>query len=439
MTLRLTARNRHRLTTLAYLGLIASLAWLTASYPLRQDLTAAESNTLTAASIGLLDKLPEPISITAYIKRGVPLRIQIAQLITRYQQHKSNISFQFVDPESQPQQARELEIGEQGAILVSYQGRSETLGFLDESTLTNALLQLANSEQRWISFLSGHGERNPNGIANFDLGQFGKELARRKITAINLDLTKLDSIPDNTTMLAIASPTVPLLAGEIDLVKSYLQNGGNLLLMTEPNNSNLKPLLDYLGLKQNPGSIADTSGKLYGLDNPSFVIANNYPTNPITRGLQLITVYPAASSFTLNPNEFKSQKLLESGDKTWQETAMQGTISKDANEQSGPLAFAYTLTRTVNNNEQRVVVIGDGDFLANSYLANVGNMDMGLRIINWLIHDDKFIDLPAKTAPDKHLELPAVAVSLMGFGFLLVMPFLLLVGGVLVWLSRRRR
>jgi len=68
------------------------------------------------------------------------------------------------------------------------------------------------------------------------LGQFGKELAHRKINAQTLNLATLPAIPDNSALLVIAAPKVPLLAGEITIIKSYIQRGGNLLLLTDPDN-----------------------------------------------------------------------------------------------------------------------------------------------------------------------------------------------------------
>lgn len=39
-------------------------------------------------------------------------------------------------------------------------------------------------------------------------------------------------------------------------------------------------------------------------------------------------------------------------------------------------------------------------------------------MVLWLIHDDRFIDIPAKTATDKNLQLTQTAVAVIGFGFL---------------------
>jgi ABC-type uncharacterized transport system involved in gliding motility auxiliary subunit len=334
-------------------------------------------------------------------------------------------------------------------IVVDYQGRSKKLNFIDESSLTNALLQLANADERWISFLSGHGERTPDGIANFDLGQFGKDLARRKIKAQTLNLATLPAIPDNSALLVVTAPAVPLLAGELELIKRYIQQGGNLLILTDPGNHNLDDLLKVFGLHQLPGTLVDTKSKLYGINDPSFVLASDYAPHPITQGFQTITVYPVTAALQIDEEtDFASVELLKSAKDSWTEAGpIAGKISFDADgdEKQGPLVFAYALTRTLTGSgqvkpvEQRIVVVGDGDFLSNAYLGNVGNLDMGLRMINWLIHDDRFINIPAKVATDKSLQLSQMSVGIIGFGFLVVIPVLLMGSGFYIWRKRKQR
>ena len=75
--------------------------------------------------------------ITAFIKKGHPLRAQITQLIDRYRLHKTNLTFSFIDPDSAPDKTHELNIGSEGLILVEYQGRSEKISFIEESSLSN--------------------------------------------------------------------------------------------------------------------------------------------------------------------------------------------------------------------------------------------------------------------------------------------------------------
>lgn len=89
--------------------------------------------------------------------------------------------------------------------------------------------------------------------------------------------------------------------------------------------------------------------------------------------------------------------------------------------------------------EQRVVVIGDGDFLSNTYLGNPGNLDLGLNIVRWLSHDDATIEIRVKAAPDTTLVLGKVAQAVIAIGFLIGIPLLLLLLGIGIWLRRRRR
>jgi ABC-type uncharacterized transport system involved in gliding motility auxiliary subunit len=413
---------KNSLVTCAVLALLAGTGALSTRFPLQYDITAHAGNTLSVASQKLLAAMPEPVKVTAYLKKGLPLRLQISQLLERYRRYKADISLDIIDPDSQPQKTHELAIGPEGAVLVEYQGHSEKLTFVDESTLSNALLQLTHAEQRWISFLTGHGERAPDGIANFAWGQFGKELAFRNITATPLNLSTVQTIPDNSAILVIADPTVPLLAGEIALIQRYIAQGGNLLLTGEPDNVHLAALQNQLGISQPPGALIDNSTRLYGITDPGFVIASTYPTHPITRGLQLISIYPVAAALAFNPKDnFQAQPLLE--------TTAQGQTATP---------FAYALTRNLGNKQQRIVVLGDSDFLANAYLSNVGNLDVGLRIINWLMRNDDYIDIPAHGAGDRTLNLSATAVALIGFGFLLGLPLVLVVTGFIVWRGRKR-
>ena len=438
-------RLKNGIIVLALITLLGMLAWLSTRYNTEIDLTANNSNSLSSASKKILASLPDDIHISAYIKKDQGLRSQITQLVERYKRHKLGLTLSFIDPDSVPEKTRELNIGTTGAIIVDYQGRTEKLSFIDESSLTNALLQLANTRERWVTFLSGHGERSPDGIANFDLGQFGKELDRRKIKVQTLNLVSMPDIPSNSNLLVISAPAAPLLPAELDYIKNHILKGGNLLLLTDPDNHHLDELLKLFGMHLLPGTLVDSSSKLYGINDPSFVLVSDYPVHPVTQGFHTITLYPVTAALAIEEETgFRSEVLLKSTAKSWTEMgAVAGKIVFDADgqEKQGPLAFCFALTRQDKQQpqEQRIVVVGDGDFLSNSYIGNVGNLDMGIRMVNWLIHDDQFIDIPAKIATDKTLQLSQTSVAIIGFGFLIVIPLWLIGTGFFIWRNRKQR
>ena len=437
-------RIKNMLGTLLLLLLLASLAGLSTRYKEQFDITANASNTLSSATQNVLNSLTGPVAIKAYIKKDPALRGQIAQLIERYHQYKPDLKLTFIDPDTQPDKVRELDIPTTGALFVEYQGRSQRISFLDESALTNALLQLASINEHWITFLSGHGERSPDGHANFDLGRFSEELAQRNIKTQKLNLAEMPAIPDNSALLVIASPNVALLPGETALITDYIRRGGNLLWLTDPDNLALPDLEQVLGIKKLPGTVLDDSTGLYGIDDPSFILVSRYSTHPVTQKFQTLTLYPIVSALTeLQESDFTGEALFSSSAKSWTETGpinSSAQFDADSDEQEGPLNLAYALTRNMaEDRKQRIIVVGDGDFLSNSFIGNVGNLDMGVRMINWLIHNDRFIDIPPKTAPDKNLELTPMAVAIIGFGFLILVPLSLITAGLIIWRKRKNR
>ena len=83
-------------------------------------------------------------------------------------------------------------------------------------------------------------------------------------------------------------------------------------------------------------------------------------------------------------------------------------------------------------------MIGDGDFLSNTFLGNGGNRALGERIFDWLLGDDALVNLPPRGAPDRAMSISQGQLNAVTFGFLLGLPVALLaLGGLIAW--RRRR
>jgi ABC-type uncharacterized transport system involved in gliding motility auxiliary subunit len=88
--------------------------------------------------------------------------------------------------------------------------------------------------------------------------------------------------------------------------------------------------------------------------------------------------------------------------------------------------------------EQRVAVLADGDFLANQFAGNAGNLDLGLNLVSWLAQDDDFININVRETPDATLVLSEPVLLAISVGFLLGLPLLLIAAGVTIWWRRRR-
>lgn len=433
-------RIQNIIFTLLLLVVMGMLAWLGHRYNISIDLTENNRNTLSPASIELLEKIQDPIAITSFVSRNE----KIEKFIKRYQRYKPDISLKFVDPDIEPQLARENGIRVKGELVLRLGERRENLQTLTEQAMSNALQRLARSADRYIVFLEGHGERSPRGRANYDLSDWANQLQSRGLNSQTINLGVNQSIPDNAAALVIAGPQVNLLPGEMTIISRYLADGGNLLWLADPGPLHgLGALAEQLGIEFLPGMIVDPTTQRLGLNDPRITVIAEYGTQAVTTNFANLTLFPQASAIDLvEGSEWQASPFLITAADSWSETGpLEGELSLDAGEDiPGPLNLGVILTReqtTDATQEQRVIVIGDGDFLSNQYLGNAGNEDLGLNIINWLSRDDAFLDIPVKTATDLSLELTPSTAGIIGIVFVLL-PFILIITGFIIWRRRRR-
>jgi ABC-type uncharacterized transport system involved in gliding motility auxiliary subunit len=440
------------LFALALLVGAGAVGYLTTRHVFVADWTAGGRASLSPESRAVLGQLHGPVEIVSYANPQGDLRPTIAGFLERYRRVKPDLTLRFVDPQQDPAKMRELGITVDGAIIVHFGNREQRLDELSERSLTNALERLARGGERIVAFATGDGERRADGQANADLGTFMAQLESRGMRAVPLNFAQVTAVPQHTDLVVLASPSLPLEAGAVRALVDYLANGGNLLWLTEPANSdlNLAPLADALGLRVLPGVLVDGGGAALGLKDPRLIALGAYPPHAITRGFLLTTLFPQVAALAqVNRNDWAVQDFLESGPQSWTEFQPIGndgssTIRFDAaaGELKGPLAFGLALSRlspSPDKSQQRVVVVGDGDFLSNTFLGNGGNRALGERVFDWLLGDDALVSLPPRGAPDRVLEITQAELNALSLGFLIGLPvLLLLVGGVLTWRRRRR-
>lgn len=442
--LRFHLRLQNSLFLFLFLSAVGLAIYLLHGYRAQWDVTQAARHSLSAASLNVLRQVPGPVTLTAYATQQDPrlgdIRKLIREFVEPYQRAKSDLVLKFVDPTEQPQQTRAAGVQVNGELVVGYQNRSERLTNLNEQALTTALMRLARSGSRLAMYLDGHGERKLDGIANHDLGDFGKLLAARGIRAGSLNLALAQDVPANASLLLIASPQVDLLPGEVDKLQRYLAQGGNLLwLIDQEPLHGLQPLVETLGLALSPGVVIDPAAA--ELNAPAtMAIATGYAPHPVTDNFSLTTVFPFARQIGANDeSNWHATSLIEVAQRGWLETgdpAKAPVFDKDR-DAAGPIGIGLALERSVEDKKQRVAVIGGGAFLANAYLGNGGNADLGINLVNWLAGDDTLITIQPRATRDADFALSKPAAAVVSIGFLIVLPLAFLVAAIVTW--RRRR
>lgn len=444
------SRRLTRLQNLVFVVLLLAavglLAWLSTQYRYEADWTAGNRNTLSAETQELLSRIEGELVITAYVADDTELHRRIAERIDRYRRHKADIVLEFVNPDLEPQRAKADDIQRAGQLVLRLGGRKEVVGDLAEQTLANALQRLVRGEERYVMFLEGHGERALAGTDSKGLAQLARVLERSGLTLRELNLVRTPAIPDNIALLVIAAPQQPLLAGEVELIRQYVDNGGALLWLVEPGElQGLAPLAGQLGVGLPDGLLVDANQQLrslLGMDHPAIIPVAAYGRHPATADLEVFTLFPVARPVEAQGSEtFEQQALLTTLSETWLETGpLEGDVTFDeaAGDRPGPLTLGLALTRQVEDSEQRIAVIGDADFLANGFLGHGGNLDLATRLINWLSADDTLIAITSRGAPDTTLDLSPGYGYAVAIGFLFLLPLALLTAGLVIWLRRRR-
>jgi len=434
----------HQMLFYLLLLVVVGLAgWLSNHHVRQWDWSAGGRNSLSNTSQKLLERLQEPLHITSFAPQSPELRQRIKDIIDRYQRYRPDIRFNFVNPDRQPELVRQLGIRVMGELRLEYQGRAENLSTISEEALSNTIQQLMQGEKRWIGVIEGHGERRMDKQANHDLGGFGDELQRKGYQLRHLNLATTGQVPHNLSMLIIASPQVEYLPQEVEKIQRYLESGGNLLWLLEPGTvKGLKKLQQTLGLHILPGTIVDANSASMQLQDPAMALVARYPKHPATRNFDLITVYPHATAMeAVGESGWQSTPLLSTMSGSWNETSpIKGAVERnqEQGEIAGPLNIGIAFSRKLEQEVQNIMVIGDGDFLSNTYLGNGGNLNLGLNLVRWLSSDEQLLDIPARTAPDLQLELSRLKSTIIGLGFLLVLPLLFITAGALIWWQRRR-
>ena len=438
---------RLRLASSGFVVLLLTIAglvlWLSRDIHRQFDWTQGGRNTLSAASRNLLATLNRPVTLTAFASEAGGQRKTISEFVARYQQVKPDIRLDFVDPNTDPARVRAAGVRVDGELVVAIDDRKENLSQLTEEALTNALVRLGRGGERWVVFITGHGERSPDRQANHDFSTWAAQLNKRGLKTRTLALGSNSTVPENTSVLVIAGPRVKWLAGETKQIESYLAHGGNLLWLADPGPlQGLERVAESLGVELQRGVVVDPTSQAITGASASFIVATRYGSHPVVQGFELMTLFPEAAGVSVQaPTGWDAQTVVDSAPTAWVETgALTGRIEFNAGQdRRGPVNLAVALTRKQEGREQRVAVVGDGDFLSNSYIANGGNLELGMNLVNWLGADDAYINVPTSTAPDLRLNLTQSSQIAIALGFLVLIPLTLLTGGVTVWWRRRKR
>ena len=226
-------------------------------------------------------------------------------------------------------------------------------------------------------FTTGHGEasQRETGDGWRKLSNIRKDIQNQSYKLDNLSITDglADSVPEDADLLVIASPTQPLMPEEVAAITTWMEKGGQLLVMADARSEGLDELLQWMGLQRTPGMVLDPKPRLRGAP-PYFIATDRYGTHPVVTTLSAAKqpmVLPASASFTeVEGGAGKATVLVRSFGSAFADS--NGNGRQDAEEESRVLNIGYAVEGGSGDSTWRAVVMGNQmAFSDNAFKAGI--------------------------------------------------------------------
>ena len=437
--------------SLAFLGILIVGNVLAFQNPVRvADMTEEEANTLAPEMLTALESLPEKITATAFFSQNLP-KDNAEQLLNNIKINSGDrFDYEFVDPDREPQLARESGITGDGKILLEMGGRKEIAASANESEILQAMIRLINPDDRVVYFLTGHGERNTEQVNedNSSMTRVKATLESKNYVVKTLNLLAENAIPEDATLVVIAGPVQPVSQTEVKQLQEYLNNGGSILVMEDPlavtdfGDSN-DPIADMLaddwGIVLNNDVVIDLDSP-----DPTVGVSATYDgSHPITRKMNnLATFFPFTRSLSVltGIENILTTSLVQTTSRSWGETNLSDpNVSFDeTTETIGPMTLVVSAENNVSGG--RVVVFGTSQFATDQIFDQYGNGDLFANSVDWAAEQENLTNITPKQ-PITRTFLPASQgrILFLMFIVLLAIPGIFLVLGISTWFTRRRQ
>ncbi len=459
---------------LMVVGLLGMVNFLAKKYQKRWDLTSAKLYSLSDQTEKLVKGLEAEVEVIHFDKKPNP---RLDDLMKEYASlNSSSLSYRRVDPEDNPGLARKFEVNRFGDIVVVSGDKQEKVEFPREEDITNTILKVTRERDKVIYFTKGHNEADiDNNQDERGYGAAKEAIANQNYEVKDINLAESGAIPEDCSALVIAGPQVALLPTETALIDAYVDAGGKVLLLMDPDLAvGMEDLLKKWKIGVEDDIVVDSSGlgQLFGM-GPAAPLVTFHESHPITEELaNTMAFFPQARSLkTLDNGDspFSSSVLFRSTERSWGEkNLVEGTAEFNQGvDTEGPVVLGVVSTRSVSSasgdtdgpregngdedqgreegaerhnfgSEARVVVIGDSDFANNAFLRHQRNGDLFLNAVSWLAEDEDLISVRPKDPENRSVQMTAAHSKMLFWVTWVMLPGAALVSGIVVW-SRRRK
>lgn len=313
-----------------------------------------------------------------------------------------------------------------------------------QQILAESIVTAKNRDNQWVLFTAGHQEAELSEQSPRSLSRLAEALKSRGFNFVQAQLREQASIPDNTSLLVIPSSRKPWLDAEKKLLMNYLQTGGNLLWLRDPDDHAFAELESFFGIRKLDGVLMDPVGYQQGTPHPAVLLVDEFNQGPLFESVSSLVALPWASALVNqnSNNQWQYNSELTTHANVWTEfsaNAEQLSFDADKGELKGQFPLLWSLQRTQGIKHQKVIIVGDSNFFTNNAIDNYDNKQLALNIMYWLTQSDSTNTAAIDKPVDSYLKLSSVSQSLLGWLNPFVIPGLFILIGVWLWHRKRSR
>lgn len=465
------------ITTIVLLAALVLFNVLFDQLDIKVDLTSEELYTPGDQTMEILDALEDDVMIYGLYNTGTEeneTNAKVIMLVEAYCKLSKHVDYKRIDPLLDPAFANQFLMDESatldnGTLIVQNQttGKFKTLpltslyevttdytyltrtvtGFSAEEALTSAIQYVTMVVTPTLYQLQGHGEKLLSegfieylGYSNYDVDE------------INLVLDNiLDFHGSGAKVIVVNAPTQDLSDSEYETMLNYMESGGRLLFLAEhdtPELPNFARLMDRFGLSLQTGTMVETDPNYY-YQYYSIVLPILATNNEITQYLlhdsnnYVLMALPAA----VNISDEVSSRIKISSLATTSENAIikQGdnnAVTYEEGDIQGPFNLIVAAEEEVNATEEgietaKMVVIGNSEFL-DSY-ATTGNFKLTTIICDYLQDTGSSLYISSKNLEEGTIATSDADFFVWGAIYVVLLPAILVVLGVVIYLRRKHR
>lgn len=458
------------------LAIIVAVNIIVSMYDVKVDLTKSSLFSISENSIELINKIPGGKQINIYglfdpaKNAGDKQKTTLAELAREYQRKSDGkIKVEFVDPTINPTFFNQIGLKEEQQIglntaefLVECNGKFKIISHSDcftteydqdgnqlpdslnaENAISAAINTITSDSVTKIYFVTGHGE------SMLDVGytNLKKLLESNNFTTSNLNILAKGGIPSDANLLVFLGPTNDISDNEKNILNKYLTGGGSALMLFDASD-NGKPfnhfsaVLEEYNIRINNDIIRENSSeyRVSGEGSQMFVA---FPAveNAIKELDSLYLLVNGSRSLDILNNakeNMSTQSILYSST-----TAYSETISgKKSPEGAKTIGAATILNRGLTTTN--LLVLGNSTFVSDNLTQGyptytVNSNKAFLQYVNWLLGKKTENMVYPKIVENNTLELTEAQAKTIEIIFVIILPILIFLLGVVIWFRRRHK